>query len=360
MQARTQFPPRPRSAAEARHWVRDHLTEMGRSDLVDSAQAGVSELVTNCILHAQTSIGLQMSGDNGRVIIEVYDAAPMVHKPAGDPAVPDAVDSTIGRGLRIVRAHARAWGVSTSAEGKAIWFQPAPIPEAADQAGSAGPGAGAEGADLGSATNGTGDRREPPPVLDLDGALDALAEAFPEPAGPANASDQAGANGLGSEEPVEVRLLGAAPWVVQHYRKRWLELVREMQLVALGEPSPQQAMAQRFHRVLQLVEPDLYLVEAAAGGHSFAVSDSGEAVDMVFEVRPSMRSAFVELRELVREMESDWAGIQLLFVHPGAQAVQLREWWLGELISQIDGAEPTPWPGELDVRDEATASAGDA
>ena len=129
MQARTQFPPRPHSAAEARHWVRDHLTDMGRSDLVDSAEAGVSELVTNCILHAQTSIGLHMTGHNSRVIIEVYDAAPMVTKPAGDPADPDTVDSTIGRGLRIVRAHAQEWGVATSAQGKAIWFQPTPSSE---------------------------------------------------------------------------------------------------------------------------------------------------------------------------------------------------------------------------------------
>ena len=81
---------------------------------------------------------------------------------------------------------------------------------------------------------------------------------------------------------------------------------------------------------------------------------------MVFAVHPSRRSAFVEVRDMARELEKEWAGSQLLFVHPGAQAVQLREWWLGEFIGQIDGAEPTPWPGEMDVRDEAMASGGDA
>ena len=347
MQARTQFPPQPRSAAEARHWVRDHLTEMGHADLVDSAEAGVSELVTNCILHAQTSIGLQMTGGNGRVIIEVYDAAPMVHKPAGDSAAPDTVDSTIGRGLRIVRAHAQEWGVSTSPQGKAIWFQPTPA-SADEQPGTTHAAASEHG------------HREPHPVLDLDAALDALAEAFPEPEGPPEEREDAGADGPDRGEPVEVRLLGAPPWVVQHYRNRWLELLRELQLVALGEPSAQQAMAERFCHAAQVVEPDLYLVEGSAGGGSFAVSDSGSAVDMVFDVRPSMRSAFVRVRDMSRELEKEWAGIRLLFVHPGAQAVQLREWWLGELIGQIDGAEPTPWPGEMDVRDEATASAGDS
>src|SRR5262245_2570262 len=238
MQARTQFPPQARSAAEARHWVRDHLTEMGQPDLVDSAEAGVSELVTNCILHAQTSIGLQMTGTDGRVIIEVYDAAPMVHKPAGDSAAPDTVDSTIGRGLRIVRAHAQEWGVSTSPQGKAIWFQPTPS-SATDHP------------DTASAADSENGRREPHPVLDLDEALDALAEAFPEPEGPAEGPEGAGA--VGSEgKPVEVRLLGVPPWVVQHYRNRWLELIQELQLVALGEPSPQQAMAERFCHAAQV------------------------------------------------------------------------------------------------------------
>jgi len=357
MQVRTQFPPQPRSAAQARHWVRDHLTEMGRSDLVASAEAGVSELVTNCILHAQTSIGLRVTGNNSRVVIEVYDAAPMVQKPAGDPAVPDSVDSTIGRGLRIVRAHAREWGVSTSAHGKAIWFQPTP----SDAAGAA---AAAETA--GAAAAAETDHREPHPAIDVDAALDALAEAFPDTGGPLapSTADPSTSDGdaadFVADEPVEVRLLGVPPWVVQHYRKRWLELIREMQLVALGDPSPQQEMAQRFCRAAQALRPDVYLVEGSPGADSYAVTDSGEPLDMVLTVHPSMRAAFVRIRDMARELEKEWAGIQLLFVHPGAQAVQLREWWLGELIGQLDGAEPTPWPGGTGIRDEAIASRGDA
>jgi anti-sigma regulatory factor (Ser/Thr protein kinase) len=355
MQVRTQFPPQPRSATEARHWVRDHLTEMGRSDLVASAEAGVSELVTNCILHAQTSIGLQVTGNHSRVVIEVYDAAPMVQRPAGDPAVPGTVDSTIGRGLRIVRAHAREWGVSTSAHGKAIWFQPTPTaedPEAAETAEAAEADA--------AATDATG-RREQHPAIDVDAALDALAEAFPETDDTvATATVDLGVGDSVDDEPVEVRLLGVPPWVVQHYRKRWLELIREMQLVALGDPSPQQEMARRFCRAAQALRPDVYLVEGSPGADNYAVTDSGEPLDMVLTVRPSMRAAFARVRDMARELEKEWAGIQLLFVHPGAQAVQLREWWLGELIGQLDGAEPAPWPGEMDVRDEAIASRSDA
>ena len=89
------------------------------------------------------------------------------------------------------------------------------------------------------------------------------------------------------------------------------------------------------------------------------MTHSGEPLDIVLTVRPSMRPAFARIRDMARELEKEWAGIQLLFVHPGAQAVQLREWWLGELIGQLDGAEPSPWPGDMRVRDEAIASRGD-
>jgi hypothetical protein len=157
---------------------------------------------------------------------------------------------------------------------------------------------------------------------------------------------------------VQVWLLGVPPWLVQHYRKRWLELVREMQLVAIAEPSPEQELAKRFCAAAQAVHGDLYVIERSTAGYIPAVTDDGAAVNAVFDVRRSMRPAFVHIRDLARELEKYWAGAKLLFVHPGPQAAQLREWWLGELIAQIDGADPTPWPGERWMRDAAVSSNG--
>jgi anti-sigma regulatory factor (Ser/Thr protein kinase) len=351
MHARAQFPPEPRSAAAARHWVRDHLSDMGRTDLIPCAEAGVSELVTNGILHAQTSIGLQLSHHRERVIIEVYDGSPMSQQPALDTAAPSAVESTIGRGLKIVRANAREWGVSTSQHGKAIWFQPAPstVGNGHDPA--------AEKTHTDDAVQFEDavqfDDGEDGAPFDLDTALDALAEAFPE-VGLALAAD--GGGSVDGGETVQVMLLGVPPLVVQHYRKRWLELVREMHLVALAEPSPQQRMAQRFCVAAQTLHNDLYVIERSTSGYAPALSEAGAAVDAVIDVPPSLRQAFVDLRDLARELEAHWAGGRLLFVHPGPQAAQLREWWVGEFIGQIDGEEPTPWPGEMEVHDRGAPS----
>jgi len=348
MHARAQFPPEPRSAAAARHWVRDHLNEMGRTELVQCAEAGVSELVTNGILHAQTSIGLQLSHHRERVIIEVYDGSPMNQQSALDTAAPNAVESTIGRGLRIVRANAREWGVSTTQQGKAIWFQPAPSTDSSGQEPKAQTSTETAPADDGVRFE-DAVQFEDAVRFDLDRALDALAEAFPEVIRELDGGDAAG------DETVQVMLLSVPPMVVQHYRKRWLELVREMHLVALAQPSPQQELAQRFCTAAQTLHNDLYVIERSTTGYSPALSD-GAAVDAVVDVSPSLRQAFVDLRDLARELEAHWAGGRLLFVHPGPQAAQLREWWVGEFIGQIDGEEPTAWPGEMEVHDRGAPS----
>jgi anti-sigma regulatory factor (Ser/Thr protein kinase) len=363
MQVRTQFPAEPRSAAAARHWVRDFLTEIGRPDLVPSAEAGVSELVTNGILHAQTPIGLQVSRSRDRVVVEVYDGSPMTEQPALDTATPGHVESTIGRGLRIVRSCAREWGVTTADNGKAIWFQPAPTgPEPA-----VAPGTGATDAtdpeQSRDAVRESGDgpgsgRPGVAPDPELESALDTLAVMFPEDTSSAP-PDADPARTHGADDRVQVRLLGVPPALVQHYRKRWLELVREMQLVALGAPSPQQEVARRFCAAAQAVHTDLYVFERDERGYS-SLSEDGASVDAVLEVPRAMRDAYVEIRDLARELEASWADARLLFLHPGPQAEQLREWWTGQVIAQIDGADPTPWPGEAQVRDAAFASNGDA
>jgi anti-sigma regulatory factor (Ser/Thr protein kinase) len=355
MQVRTQFPPEPRSAAEARHWVRDHLNDLGRADLVPSAEAGVSELVTNGILHAQTSIGLLLTRSRERVVIEVYDGSPMVHQPAVDAAFNAMTDSTIGRGLRIVRAHAQEWGVSTGSHGKAVWFQPAASDVPTNGSGERARPVAAAPADADGVADAGDDAAEE--AFDLDAAIDALADAFPDlmRQDPSSGSD-AHLDAAAWDDTVEVRLLAVPPFVVHHYRQRWLELVREMHLVALGPPSPQQDVARRLCTAAANLHSDLYVIERSTAAFAPAVTDDGSAVDAVFVVPAGRRQAFVEVREMAREMERSWAGNELLFVHPGKQAVQLREWWLGEFIGQIDGADPTPWPGGMRVLDEAMLS----
>ena len=112
--------PVPEASSQARRFVRDRLRLLGVESLTDSAELGVSELVTNACLHARTEItvGLRLL-ESGVVRIEVSDDSPcQPRKQAFNPM------STTGRGLRLLSAYG-TWGVEDAVGGKTVWFQPA-------------------------------------------------------------------------------------------------------------------------------------------------------------------------------------------------------------------------------------------
>jgi two-component sensor histidine kinase len=76
----------------------------------------VSELVTNAVIHAQTSFGLLLAvvGDHLRVVVRDEDPGRLVQRAHDDHALS-------GRGLFIVEALASQWGVDDGADGKATW-----------------------------------------------------------------------------------------------------------------------------------------------------------------------------------------------------------------------------------------------
>ncbi len=117
-----QLPPERASAGEARHYVRDCLSALGRPDLIECAVLGVDELVANVCVHVGTPlvVAVEMAADS-RVVIEVTDlsATPPVRRNAGDYELG-------GRGLTLLDACGH-WGVSpasTSGSGKTVWFEP--------------------------------------------------------------------------------------------------------------------------------------------------------------------------------------------------------------------------------------------
>lgn len=109
--------PTARSAGAARRFVVAELARSGvTSDLADTAELLVSELVTNAVLHAQTDIVVRVRGVCP-VLIEVQD-----FEPRGPVHRPHDLESVTGRGLDLVQLLAAAHGVRTSGGGKAVWF----------------------------------------------------------------------------------------------------------------------------------------------------------------------------------------------------------------------------------------------
>jgi anti-sigma regulatory factor (Ser/Thr protein kinase) len=144
----TQLTLQPESTAAgiARRWVTNQLTELSRPDLLESAILGVSELVTNALLHVRGTIHVRIVEDDSRLRIEVHDDS--TRAPEGRSTLVMSTSSnpsTIGRGLQIVDSISLSWGVAYATAGKCVWFQP--MPEGAESGPAAPEVAGSETAE---------------------------------------------------------------------------------------------------------------------------------------------------------------------------------------------------------------------
>jgi anti-sigma regulatory factor (Ser/Thr protein kinase) len=114
---RLAFNPEAESVALTRGFTAGVLQGAGWGAQVDTAVLLVSELVTNVVRHARGPCALVVSFGAEAVELSVEDGNPRM--PAARLA--DALDED-GRGLLLLGAMARDWGVRLLPEGKAIWF----------------------------------------------------------------------------------------------------------------------------------------------------------------------------------------------------------------------------------------------
>ncbi len=116
MTATTQtFACRPAAVGAARRLVRSTLHDRD-AELIEAAELLISELASNCVRHARTDFEVRIWPAE-EVRIEVRDSG------GGSPRVlSPGVEEPSGRGLRIVEAVSRRWGVEPEPAGKIVWF----------------------------------------------------------------------------------------------------------------------------------------------------------------------------------------------------------------------------------------------
>lgn len=108
-----------RSVADARHFVMAAVTAQGCDELAWAAGLLTSEVTTNAVLHGRTGFDVRVTSTSEGVRVEVDDDAP------GDPVVRRTDSTSVrGRGLLIVEALSRRWGVERLAsKAKTVWFE---------------------------------------------------------------------------------------------------------------------------------------------------------------------------------------------------------------------------------------------
>jgi len=127
MERHDRLPPEPSSASAARRFVADAIerTPLACSSVGDTAVLLVSEVVTNAVLHAGTSIRVTVRIERSSVRVEVRD---------GSVALPSRrhydEGAATGRGLELVELLATSWGTEQERNGKVVWFEVSADPSA--------------------------------------------------------------------------------------------------------------------------------------------------------------------------------------------------------------------------------------
>jgi anti-sigma regulatory factor (Ser/Thr protein kinase) len=104
---------------KARRRVTDSLRQAGVDGaLLANARLITSELAANAVRHARSPFRLALSSRDSTVRILVHDESTAVPTmPDHDPLFPS------GRGMQLIAAIARRWGVDRAADGKVVWAE---------------------------------------------------------------------------------------------------------------------------------------------------------------------------------------------------------------------------------------------
>lgn len=294
------LPARAPSVRLARSWVRDTLAAIGRDELVDSAQLGVSELVTNALLHGEPPVEIRLRGTREHPRIEVTDHSPV---PPRMPASDHAELPMFGRGLSLVAMMSARWGADLDHDrtGKSVWFEPTEEPNT-----------------------------EADPSGEVFGPDDVAAHEQPVPQ-PART--------------VRIELRNFPARMFRRLRVHQYELQRELRLLAMADPE-RYPVAARLTRMAGPVEADK---RATPGVRSLdeAIDRGEEHVDLVYDVPAGAPARMEQLHQLLHEAYRVFGSERLLTVVPPPELLAVQEWYFQQFAAQGRGEPPVPWDDAL-------------
>ncbi|WP_183098224.1 ATP-binding protein [Nocardioides pelophilus] len=309
----------PRGVQEARRWAVRTCQAIDREDLCECAELGVSELVTNALLHAEPPIRLQLRGTTEHPRIEVSDASLVPPQPgtraggidldafdldAFDSGTADDIDistlSGFGRGLDIVARAAVAWGAIIEEEGKTVWFEPAA--EFSDDAGAefqlmAPPDSGEQRTRMGE---------------------------------------------------VAIQIKGVPVHAFSRFQRHYRDLRREIRLLALAHEDDY-PLAKVLSEHFNALEGPL---RSGMGREQVddALEAGRESIDLRLRMTPQVARQIGELIDLLDAADEFGRAERLLTAPrlPEQRAFQI--WFLSEFRRQAAGAAPQAWSGNATTR----------
>ncbi len=318
----------PSSVPHARRFVRETLAGHDE-DLRDRAEACISELVTNAVLHARTEVQVHVEDLGEAIRLEVRDRSTAMPR-----RIVHTVRSATGRGMEMVGLLARSWGVDLlEDDAKSVWCELL--------AGQLDAGIATDPEALLAAWP-DGDELllgpwdgELPPALPTQRPPSALEETSLVPGG--------------ADAPEERR-----PIVLRGYPVRLGIRAREHTSGVLRECAllSQSASTTAPAQLVALAE----MLTGSYGQELAAIDEQRTAalvrgdgrVDLVYPAAVRSRDVVLAWKGAMEALDAYADSAALLSLATPPRLVELREWMVAEILRQSDGASPRPWTGPLD------------
>ncbi len=304
----------PRSVQEARRWAVRTCQGIERDDLIECAELGVSELVTNALLHADPPVRLQLRGTAEHPRIEVSDASVVAPQPSSrgggidiDAFDLDAFDSGaagdidvtelsgFGRGLDIVGRASAAWGAVVEEDGKTVWFEPA-----AQFSDDAGP----------------------------DFQLMA----------PPDDGEQHTRMG-----EMAIQIKGVPVHAFSRFQRHYRDLRREIRLLALAHEDDYplaKVLSEHFNALEAPLRANMGREQVDG-----AIEAGNDLTDLRLRMTPQVARQIGELIDLL-DAADDFSRAERLLTAPRLpEQRSFQIWFLSEFRRQAGGAAPQPWSG---------------
>lgn len=120
-QVESEFDRSPVAPRQARQLLSRVLDVWNLDDEDEVAALLTSEAVTNAVRYAASRVEVRLTEMRDALRVEIRDAERA--SPRLQRVGPLSVDAESGRGLFLVAALARAWGMEPEGEGKVVWFE---------------------------------------------------------------------------------------------------------------------------------------------------------------------------------------------------------------------------------------------
>ncbi len=309
--------PRLTSAGEARQLLRGALAEADRTRWFDDGALALTEVVTNAVLHAHTSVHVRLEVSTDALRVEVQDANPYLPRQR-----PHDERATVGRGMGLVAAVTDSCGVrSVGGGGKVVWFcvGDSPAKKAAEDVHA---------------------------VWDVD--------EWDEPAPPQALT-----------HPVVLEDIPALLWLaaLQHHDTLLRELVLyvaehdDVHVDLTRADLARQLISEPVIRAVEEAQREGTALPALPADHPAPLPPMPRHLTLTLAVQETIGPVYAALQHALDEAERLAAAGRLL-ARPGLpEIVAVRNWAHEQVLGQLSGQPSSPWPGTAQRHFETVARA---